>query len=170
LRGWNRQDARTPVGFSGSGSNFLVGLPIIPLVKGYRTPTAVFEEPDPELDGYASDVVHACREVHQVLGPGYLESVYDKAVCIELQLRGVEFERQVPVRLWYKGASVGEHRFDLLIRRRLIVELKAVESLSPVHLVQVRSYLKARGERLGLLVNFNVPLLLQGVRRVILPQ
>jgi GxxExxY protein len=108
--------------------------------------------------------------VHELLGPGYLESVYERAVCVELQLRGIEFERQVPVGLWYKGASVGEHRLALVIRRRLIVELKAVDTLLPVHLVQVRSYLKATGERLGLLINFNVPLLLQGVPRVILPK
>ena len=130
---------------------------------------ARFEEPDPELDRHASDVIRACVEVHRVLGPGYLESIYERALAVELQYRGIEFERQVPIGLYYRGEAIGEHRLDFLVRKRLVVELKAVETLLDVHKVQVRSYLKAREERLGLLINFNSPLLLKGVRRIIWP-
>jgi GxxExxY protein len=127
----------------------------------------LFEEPDPELDGLASSVISACIEVHNHLGPGYTEGIYERALCHELRLRRTEFERQVPLTVAYKNELVGEHRLDLLVGRRLIVELKAVEALGAVHAVQLRSYLKARGERLGLLINFNVPKLLGGVRRII---
>jgi GxxExxY protein len=127
-----------------------------------------FEELDPELDRLAGTVVRSCVEVHRALGPGYVESVYERAVCVELTMRGVEFERQVSVAIGYRGVPVGEHRLDLLVEKRLVVELKASEALSKVHILQVRSYLKAIGARLGLLINFNEPLLLHGVRRVIL--
>jgi hypothetical protein len=104
----------------------------------------IFREPDRELDELAHDVVDAAVEVHRVLGPGFVESVYEQ------------------------GRQVGQHQLDLLIADRLIVELKAVESLAPIHGVQLRSYLKATGRTLGLLINFNVPLLRQGIRKVIL--
>jgi len=126
------------------------------------------KEPDVELDGWARDVVGAALEVHRTLGPGYLESIYEQALCIELNSRAVPFRRQVPVAVRYKGRLVGQGQLDLLVGDRLVVELKAVESLAPIHAVQLRSYLKATGLTLGLLVNFNVPLLQQGVRRVIL--
>lgn len=129
--------------------------------------TARFEEPDPELDEHASEVLDACLEVHRTLGPGYLEAIYEQALSVELKLRCIPFERQVPIGLSYKGVPVGRHRMDFLVRGRLVVELKADETLNAVHKVQVRSYLKARGERLGLLINFNEELLLRGVRRVI---
>ena len=120
---------------------------------------ARFDEPDSELDRHASDVIQACIEVHRVLGPGYLESIYERALAVELGHRGIEFERQVPIDLYYRSQPIGEHRLDFLVRNCLVAELKAVETL--------RSYLKARDERLGLLINFNVPLLLKGVRRII---
>ena len=125
-------------------------------------------EPDRELDKYTSEVVAAAIEVHQVLGPGYLESVYERALCIELALRNLPFRRQVPIVVGYKGHEVGASCLDLLVADRLVVELKAIDMLAPIHWVQVRSYLKATGCLLGLLINFNVPVLLRGVRRVIL--
>jgi GxxExxY protein len=125
-------------------------------------------EPDQQLDGYASEVVASAIEVHRVLGPGFLESVYERALCVELTLRAVPYRRQVPVTVGYKGHDVGESCLDLLVADRLVVELKAVEILAPIHWVQVRSYLKATSRHLGLLINFNVPVLLRGVRRVIL--
>ena len=128
----------------------------------------IFREPDRELDELAHDVVDAAVEVHRVLGPGFVESVYEQALCVELSLRGIPFGRQLPIAVGYKGRQVGQHQLDLLIADRLIVELKAVESLAPIHGVQLRSYLKATGRTLGLLINFNVPLLRQGIRRVIL--
>ena len=126
------------------------------------------KEPDDELDRYASRVVRCAVEVHRLLGPGFLESVYERALCVELGLQGVPFQRQVPVTLDYKGHLVGESRVDLLVAGRLVVELKAVDALAPIHGVQIRSYLKATKCVLGLLINFNVPVLLRGVRRVIL--
>ena len=125
-------------------------------------------EPDEELDGYATDVINAAIEVHRVLGPGFLESVYERALCVELALRRVPHRRQVPILVGYKGHDVGESCLDLLVADRLVVELKAIEVLAPIHWIQVRSYLRATGCILGLLINFNVPVLLRGVRRVIL--
>jgi GxxExxY protein len=127
-----------------------------------------FLEPDEELDRLASVAVAAAIEVHRNLGPGFLESVYERAMCVELGLRNVPFRRQVPVIVDYKGQHVGEGQIDLLVSDRLVVELKAVEALAPLHGVQVRSYLKATGLTLGILINFNVPVLLQGVRRIML--
>ena len=92
----------------------------------------------------------------------------DGLTCVELGLQGVPFQRQVPVTLDYKGHLVGESRVDLLVAGRLVVELKAVDAPAPIHGVQIRSYLKATKCVLGLLINFNVPVLLRGVRRVIL--
>jgi len=124
-------------------------------------------EPDEQVDGLAREVVDAALEVHRELGPGYLESVYEEALGVELELRGVAFERQVPVVVDYKGQSVGEGRLDLLVGGELIIELKAVEALLPVHKAQVLSYLKATKKQLGLLVNFNVPLIKNGIKRII---
>ena len=126
------------------------------------------KEPDEELDNYARRVIDCAVEVHRTLGPGFLEAIYERALCIELGLRGLPFERQVGVDIEYKGRRVGESQLDLMIARRLVVELKAVEALAPIHGVQVRSYLRATNCQLGLLINFNVPVLLTGVRRIIL--
>ncbi len=98
-------------------------------------------EPDETVDGLAREVVDADLEVHRELGPGYLESVYEEALGVELELRDVAFERQVPIAVQYKSQSVGEGRLDLLVGGELIIELKAVEALLPVHKAQVLSYL-----------------------------
>ena len=125
-------------------------------------------EPDKKTDELAKAVIGAAIEVHRVLGPGYLESVYDEAMAVELNLRGVAFERQKGMSVDYKGHAVGEGRLDLVVDGCLIVELKAVETLAPIHTAQVISYLKATQLPLGLLINFNVPLLKDGIRRIIL--
>ncbi|MBX9905868.1 MAG: GxxExxY protein [Burkholderiales bacterium] len=127
-------------------------------------------EPDKFLDDLARVVVDAAMEVHRELGPGYVESVYEEALAVELRLRNVEFERQKAVSVSYKGHSVGEGRVDFLVRGVLIVELKAVEKLLPVHKAQVISYLKARGSTLALLINFNERLLRDGIQRIVLTQ
>jgi GxxExxY protein len=106
-------------------------------------------------------------EVHRVLGPGFLESAYEEALGIELQIRGVPFVRQVPAPVLYKGKVVGEGRLDMVVRDTVIVELKTVEGLAQIHSAQLLSYLKATGYQLGLLINFNVPLLRQGIKRII---
>ncbi|MFA5689896.1 MAG: GxxExxY protein [Kiritimatiellales bacterium] len=124
-------------------------------------------EPSPKADELTSAVIDACIEVHKTLGPGYLESVYEDALAIELTLRSIPFERQKTINLTYKGNPVGQNRLDFLIDEILILELKAVETLSPVHTAQIISYLKATNLSLGLLLNFNTPLMKQGIKRVV---
>jgi GxxExxY protein len=125
-------------------------------------------EPAPELDALAPCVVSAAFEVHRSLGPGNLESVYEEALAVELQARDISFERQPPIRVRYKGHSIGEGRADLLVGGELLVELEAVEPLAPIHTAQVISYLKAMQLRLGLLIHFNVAVLRDGIRRIVL--
>ena len=102
------------------------------------------------------------------MGPGFLEEVYELALCVELRLRGVPFERQKPTKVEYKGEYVGEGRLDLLVNNRLVVELKAVRELAPIHSAIVLSYLKATDRRLALLINFKVSRLRDGIRRLVL--
>ena len=126
------------------------------------------DEPDAALDAIVKRVIGAAIEVHRHLGPGFLESVYETAMCVELDHRGIVYERQVRTPIVYKEAVVGEHVVDLLIEGSLVVELKTVAALAPVHLAQVLSYLKARGARLALVFNFLVPRLGEGgIKRVI---
>lgn len=125
-------------------------------------------EPDAEIDRLAHVVIGAAIEVHRHLGPGYLESVYEEALAVELKIIGLSFERQFAIGVTYKGYIVGEKRLDLLIERRLIVELKTVERLAPIHRAQVFSYLKATNLNLALLINFNEVVLRNGVRRIVL--
>ena len=127
-------------------------------------------KPSQEIDKLAHGVIGAAIEVHRSLGPGFLESVYEEALCIELQLREIPFERQVPVAVKYKSRIVGESRLDLLVGGCLIVELKAVEQLAPIHSAQVISYLKATNHPLALLINFNVSILKEGIKRIILSE
>jgi len=124
--------------------------------------------PGEEVDKWASQVIGAAIEVHRVLGPGFLESVYEEALCLELKARNIPFERQAGFSVDYKGNKVGEGRMDILVAECLILELKAVEVFAPIHTAQAMSYLKATGLRLALLINFNVPVLKQGIKRVVL--
>jgi len=126
-----------------------------------------YREPNADVDEVARRVIGAAIEVHRHLGPGFLESVYEEALCVELGLREIPFDRQQPIGVEYKGHSVGQGRLDLLVRGKLLVELKAVDRLAPIHTAQVISYLKATRLHLGLLINFNVPLLKDGIRRII---
>jgi GxxExxY protein len=125
-------------------------------------------EPDEALDELARAVLGAAIEVPRHLGPGYLESVYEEALAVELKLRGVPFERQIPIAVSYKGEAVGEGRLDFLVGNRLLVELKAVDSLAPIHKAQVISYLRATGCHPALLINFDVAVLSSGIRRIVL--
>ncbi len=124
-------------------------------------------EPSSELDTLARQVIGAAIEVHRILGPGYLESVYEEALTIELAMQKIDCARQSPVSIEYKGNVVGESRLDLLIANCLVVELKTVDSLLPIHHAQVLSYLKATRNQIGLLINFNVRVLRDGVKRII---
>jgi GxxExxY protein len=126
------------------------------------------DEPSARLDSLARGLVQGAIEVHRVLGPGFAESVYEEALAVELARRGLPFERQVPLAVDYKGFRVGEGRVALLVGGDLIVELKSVEKLASVHFAQVISYLKAFDRPLGLLITFNVRLLREGIRRVVL--
>ena len=129
--------------------------------------TANLKEPDAAVDALARAVLDAAFEVHRLLGPGFLESVYEEALATELRLRDVAFTRQVVIGVDYKGSNVGLARLDLLVGGKLVVELKAVEQLAPIHLAQVLSYLKVTGHGLGLLITFNVRELRRGIRRVV---
>jgi GxxExxY protein len=137
-----------------------------------KTPRVIslspLSEPSKEVDDLARKVIGAAIEVHRALGPGYIESVYEEALACEIRLNNIPYERQVKVTVSYKGHHVGEGRLDLLVSEILPVELKAVEAFAPIHQAQLISYLKMTGLQLGLLINFNVPLLKQGIKRVIL--
>lgn len=125
-------------------------------------------EPPLQLDETTSAVIGAALEVHRVLGPGFLETVYEEAMAVEFGLRRIPFERQKPINVSYKGHLIGEGRLDFFVQDSVIVELKAAEKLLPIHQAQLMSYLKAAGCRLGLLINFHERLLKDGVRRVVL--
>lgn len=124
-------------------------------------------EPDIQTDELAHRVIGAALEVHRALGPGYLESIYEEALAHELRQQEVSFARQYPVAVYYKDKEVGLHRIDLLVADSLVVEIKTVDRLGPVHMAQVISYLKATGLHLGLLINFNTSELRRGIKRVV---
>ena len=111
-------------------------------------------------------VIGAIIEVHKQLGPGLLEGVYEEALAIELEMRGIPFERQKLVPMRYKGRVIDAHlRLDFLVGGKLIIELKAVEMVTGVHEAQLLTYLKLTGCKLGLLVNFNVQRATDGIHR-----
>lgn len=114
-----------------------------------------------------SSVIGCCVRVHTALGPGLVEAVYSRALEIEFQRFSLPYEREKRVVIRYREVVVAEHRLDLVVADQIIVDLKAIERLAPVHHAQILGYLRASGMRLGLLVNFNVPVLGQGLRRVV---
>lgn len=115
------------------------------------------------------EIIGAAIEVHGLLGPGLLESAYEECLARELALRSLHFERQKPVPVVYKDVKLEcGYRLDFLAENRVVVELKAIEALAPVHEAIVLTYLRLSGCRLGLLINFNVPTLKEGIRRYIL--
>jgi len=113
-------------------------------------------------------VIGAAIEVHRHLGPGFLESIYERALCYELQLQGIQFEKQVEILVPYKEISISGQRLDLIIEKFLILELKAVEAILPIHEAQLMSYLKSTGLKVGLIINFRVKRLKAGIRRIVL--
>jgi GxxExxY protein len=125
-------------------------------------------EPERAVDRTARAVIGAAIEVHRTFGPGFLESVYEQALCLELTHWGVPFVAQHRFSLSYRGQAVGEGRVDLLVDQALILELKTVEALNNLHQAQLLSYLKALQCPLGLLINFNVPVLKDGIKRIAL--
>jgi len=122
-----------------------------------------------DLNTITERIIEAAIEVHKVLGPGLLESAYEECLCRELALRGIGVERQLPLPVEYKGARLDcAYRVDLLVEQSVVVEIKSVSSIEPIHEAQLLTYLKLGGWKLGLIVNFNVPVLKDGIRRGIM--
>jgi len=121
------------------------------------------------VDQIASAIVDAAYNVHSSLGPGLLENVYEVCLIHALHKRGLSVQRQMTVPVIYDGVRLATgFRLDLLVEGCVVVELKAVDALTPVYMAQVLTYLKLTGHRLGLLINFNVPLIKDGIKRIIL--
>ena len=114
------------------------------------------------------NIIGAAIEVHRVLGPGFIEQIYEEAFACELRLRGIKFEKQGEVEVYYKDQLVGTHRFDFLVEGEVIVELKAVRALDEVQQAQVISTLKAADKKIGLLINFCEKRLTDGLKRFII--
>lgn len=122
-----------------------------------------------EINSLTEQIIGAAIEVHRVLGPGLLESAYEECLCYELTLRRIPYERQLPLAIEYKGLKLDcGYRLDLLVAESVVVEIKAVEALQPIHDAQLLTYLKLGGWKIGLLINFNVSVLKDGIRRRIL--
>lgn len=121
-----------------------------------------------EMNQLTEQIIGAAIEVHRTLGPGLLESAYDECLCHELACRQIAFERQRSVPVYYKGVRLDcGYRLDLLVDRRVVVETKAVDALQPIHEAQILTYLKLGGWQVGLLINFHVPVLRHGVKRLV---
>ena len=113
-------------------------------------------------------IIRCAIEVHRHLGPGLLESVYEAALCIELQSDALPFKRQPGIPLVYKGQLISEHRPDLIVNDSVIVEIKSVDRLAPIHVAQLLTYLRVASLRVGLILNFNSQTMKEGTRRVVL--
>lgn len=124
------------------------------------------EAPQPELRRVTNAIIGAAIEVHRNLGPGFIETVYERAMIAELTRRGIPFRAQARYDVIYKGDVVGDLRLGLVVEECVIVELKAVDALANIHTAQVISYLKATRFKLAILINFNVPLLKDGIKRI----
>lgn len=120
------------------------------------------------FDELTDQVIGACIEVHRALGSGLLESAYEECLCHELSLRKLAFERQVPLPVTYKAVKLDcGYRLDIVVEQQLVLELKTVEALLPIHQAQLLTYLKLSGMTYGLLVNFHVPVLKDGLKRIV---
>lgn len=114
-------------------------------------------------------IIGSAIEVHRHLGPGLLESAYEECLCHELSLRGLQFERQKPLPLEYKGIKLDcGYRLDVIVENKVVLELKTVETIAPIHEAQLLTYLRLSNIKVGLIINFNVPVLKEGIRRFIL--
>ena len=121
-----------------------------------------------ELNKLSKQIVDACITVHKEMGPGLLESVYEYCLLKELELRGIKAVSQVVIPLYYKGELLSkDFRIDIFVENEIILELKAVDAIIPVHEAQIISYLKLSDRRLGFLLNFNVDLMKNGIKRFV---
>ena len=126
-------------------------------------------ETEEQKDPRTAPIIAAAIEVHRALGPGLLESAYEECLCHELYLRGRSFQRQVDLPVSFKGLKLDcGYKIDLVVDEAVILELKCVEKILPIHEAQLLTYLKLSGKHVGLLINFNVPLLTQGIIRRVL--
>jgi GxxExxY protein len=122
-----------------------------------------------ENDPLTDKIIGAAIEVHRVLGPGLLESAYEECLCHELRLRGIAFTRQQPLPVVYKGIHLDcGYRLDVVAESQVVVELKTVDRILPIHEAQILTYLRLAGIHTGLILNFNVPALHQGIKRMVL--
>ncbi len=122
-----------------------------------------------EINDLTSRVIGAAIEVHKALGPGLLESAYEECLCHELQVKGISFRRQVPLPLVYKGIRLDcGYRIDLFVEDRLVLELRTVDRVLPIHEAQLLTYLRLSGAKAGLILNFSHPVLRDGIRRMLL--
>jgi GxxExxY protein len=129
-----------------------------------RVPTRLSDE----VEATVAVVIGACVAVHRELGPGLLEAAYRRAIAVEFECLGVSHDVERVVPIVFRGVTVCHHRLDLVVEDQVILELKAVERLAPVHLAQALSYLRVTRMPVALLINFNVPVLKAGIRRVVL--
>jgi GxxExxY protein len=121
-----------------------------------------------DINQLSSRVIGAAIEVHKTIGPGLLESAYETCLCHELDLRKLNFEKQKPLGIRYKNVNLDAgYRLDIVVEGTIIIELKACEQLEPIHKAQLLTYLKLSGLNLGLLLNFNVPVMKNGIQRVV---
>jgi len=118
-----------------------------------------------ERDALTHDIIGAAMDVHSEMGAGLMEQIYENALCVELSRRKLRFEKQKRIPVTYKGESVGDLFADLIVEGRVIVELKSVRELAPIHEAQLITYLKLSNIKTGLLINFNVVSLKSGIRR-----
>ena len=120
-----------------------------------------------DINDLTREVIGAAIEVHKALGPGLLESAYEECLCHELKLRGIQFERQVELPIEYKGTKMNcGYRMDIVADDQLILELKSCEALHPIYEAQLLTYLRLTSAKVGLLINFNVPVLKEGIKRL----
>lgn len=113
-------------------------------------------------------IIGAAIEVHRHLGPGLLESAYEECLCYEFHLRGLKFERQRPLPLEYKGIKLDcGYRMDIVVEEKVILELKVVDAIAPIHEAQLLTYLRLSGVKIGLIINFNVAVLKDGIKRLV---
>jgi len=138
-------------------------------MKLLTTESQRHREIENEKDPRTVPIIGAAIEVHRHLGPGLLESAYEQCLCRELHLRGIEFRCQIDLPVLYKGLKLDcGYKIDLIVSEEIIVELKSVERILPIHEAQLLTYMELAAKPVGLLINFNVPLLTQGIIRRVL--
>ncbi|MBI4232662.1 GxxExxY protein [Candidatus Peregrinibacteria bacterium] len=121
-----------------------------------------------KLNTITEKIIGSAIEVHKQLGPGLLEQVYHHALCHEFDLKKIEYQREVAVDVVYKGKKIRGQKLDFIVERSIVIEIKSIEYLGKIHEAQLITYLRFSKKRLGLLINFNVKRLIEGVRRIIL--